>query len=159
MPGLPRLEVIVAPDSIGRPQDRHLYAMTTPSNLARGYFKIGITGNILRREKQLSCGQPEELRACFVWPHEEALESHVLRSLPSPGLGGRGCEWRVTTVEALQEVVSQARQEYQRRRQLPASVTCKQHIPEPLSDDDCAERSHRRSLLERMEMYTYTALR
>jgi hypothetical protein len=132
------------PDAVGEPGDRHLYAMSTPSCFLQRLWKIGVAADVAKRERKLACGQQEELRACFVWPHEAALEDYVLRQLPSPGGGGRGREWRVATEEQLHEAVRRAREEHQRLRALPPAVE-----PRP--------RKQIETLLWRIEACAYAA--
>lgn len=101
-------------------EKRHLYAMSTPTEFARGRMKIGVAQDVAARATQLQTGQGEPLRVVLVWPHMEKLESLVLRMLPSVGDAG-GTEWRHGSISDFKEAARRAFEEAQALAALPAA--------------------------------------
>jgi hypothetical protein len=101
---------------------KHLYALSTNTELERGRLKLGVAQDLSARMAQLQTGQSEPFRMLCVWPHMEKLESLALRGLPvDPEMGGT--EWRRATLEEAKMAVATAFHQQLSLTQLPPAVT------------------------------------
>lgn len=114
--------VELGPASFADVSRKHLYALSTNTELERGRLKLGVAQDLSARMTQLQTGQSEPFRMLCVWPHMEKLESLALRSLPvDPEMGGT--EWRRATLEEAKVAVATAFHQQLSLTQLPPAVT------------------------------------
>jgi hypothetical protein len=111
---------------------RHLYVISTDSELAKGNLKIGVAGDVPERIAQFQTAQNDLIRLLLVFLHAEKLEANVLKRLPLSGTGGT--EWRAASVDQVKQAVTEVYDEMKALSGLPAppALSLKRKREDPL---------------------------
>jgi ribosomal protein S11 len=145
-------EVVHPQDTQADPKGDFLYGMKVPGGSTA--LKVGRTKDIAQRERALSCGQVEPVRAIVVFPGAGPLEKYVHRRLRRQQIQNEVFQ---ITVQELKDTVLLAREDFAREQNLE-ELRMQMSSPNPVDDDvedleDVEPTSNkRRRLLEDLDL-------